>query len=224
MLLSLVAKILWWWFLACLLAITEIEMEGKFGWATRTATAYRVTGWPARIYGAAMNGKPLSYWNLFMQMFLFLFGHAGYAFGLPFTWTRELEILYTLTWWAVIWDFTWFGLHPDYNPKGRNTWNMEKLFAGAWWHLRRHAHWPLKGLPVDYTMGLRNVLILGLISTFIAEDREQQVLECLGLVGGTSVLVVLTLVFGTKPYQTWYAQAHDPAKDERHLVVPNSHR
>lgn len=189
--------------LALIKAFAEIELEGKHGWAARSATSFRVRGKFAEFYAARMNGKPVTFWNVSEQLFFFV---ALLAIGF-------------LAWLAV-YDFDWFLFHVHYNKDGANLWNWEKMFpAEAWWHkVRIERAGFFKGLPVDY-LGVVLLPPLGAVRCFTGWSF-------LPIIQTTVFMIVVVAVtalayrFGLLPYQRWYVEAHKPENDERHLAIP----
>src|SRR5260221_11674434 len=86
---GLIAKILFWSVLATVVACIEIESEGEHGWADKTPTWFRTTGFWGKAYGRLMGGKPLTGYHAFMFFFpVFLF-HAHFFMGVAWTGAGE---------------------------------------------------------------------------------------------------------------------------------------
>jgi hypothetical protein len=136
-----VVTALFWFSFALLIAAVEIESEGKWGWAEKAPTWYRVDGVAAKIYGALMSGKPLTGYHLVMFIFpLFIF-HIPFFAGVQWTVKRELMACAMYFAWCPLWDFLWFVLNPHYGIA-----NFSK--ANVWWHAK--SIWVAGLFPVDY--------------------------------------------------------------------------
>ncbi len=127
--------------LAVTLALTEIEIEGRHGWAEKTSTWYRTRGPAARLWGVFTNGKPLTGYHLSLGLFLLLVFHLPFAIAVPWTVSGELTTLATFILWTTVWDFLWFILNPHYGLRHFRPKNI-------WWHRR----W-VGPIPQDYLIG-----------------------------------------------------------------------
>lgn len=118
---------LFWFALALLFALVEIEAEGKHGRAEKMPTWYRTTGLAARLYGAVMDAKPLTGYHLFMFFIPLLIAHVPFFSGTRWSVAAECAQLALFFAWCVAWDYLWFILNPHYGVK---------LFSkdSVWWH------------------------------------------------------------------------------------------
>jgi len=125
--------------MALVLAVLEIQIEGKDGWAKNLPTwKPPLHTWYAQLYSRLMFQKRLTGYHLAMYLFVILIFYFPYAFGLPFTlfnWTKTLSFYFLFT---MVWDFLWFVLNPHYSLA-----KFKKQYI-PW-----HVVW-LFGLPIDY--------------------------------------------------------------------------
>jgi hypothetical protein len=140
----LVLKIVFWSFFATIVACVEIEAEGKYGWAEKMPTWYRVQGFLPRLFGFFMNGKPLTGYHAFMFFVPLLIFHVPFVSGIPWTGPAELQALAMYFAWSVLWDYHWFVLNPHY--AGRFSKDR------VWWH--KKSPWVFGIFPLDYLGGL----------------------------------------------------------------------
>jgi hypothetical protein len=109
--------------LAFLFAKVEIEIEGGDGWAAKLPTWRLQNKLTDIFYG----GRPLTGYHLWVQLFVLVFCHVPFAFGLPFTARSEaLVIAFMILFWIVE-DFLWFVVNPRFG--------IRKFKATEiWWH------------------------------------------------------------------------------------------
>ncbi len=102
--------------LALLIAIVEIEAEGKYGWAEKMPTWYRTTGWFAKFYRAMIH-KPLTGYHLALAPFtagIFIYPMVANS---NLTWAGVFIAAGQWFVWVTVWDFAWFVLNPSYGIK-----------------------------------------------------------------------------------------------------------
>lgn len=132
---SVALMLVWVSLLACLFALTEIQIEGAAGWAANLPTWRIEQHWLLDLFwgGRAMTGYHACVFSFMALMFhypFFLFGR--------WTWRLEARALASLMLFWVIEDFLWFVLNP--------AWGLARFNpAGVPWH----HHWAL-GAPTDY--------------------------------------------------------------------------
>ena len=108
--------------LALVLALWEIQIEGKDGWASKTP-AWRIEkGWPVKLMG----GRPITGYHVFMTLFLVAVVHLPLFFT-PWSWRLESLLLGFYVGMVFLEDFLWFVLNPHYGVK-----NFRK--GKIWWH------------------------------------------------------------------------------------------
>ena len=109
-------------FLAFILALWEIQIEGKDGWAAKLP-AWRIEkGWLVRLSGE----RPITGYHFFMTLFLIAIIHLP-LFFVPWSWQLESLLLGFYVGTVFIEDFLWFALNPHYGIK-----NFHK--GKIWWH------------------------------------------------------------------------------------------
>jgi hypothetical protein len=127
---------LYFFAIALVLALLEIQIEGAYGWAEKLPTwrwqTPRVLRWA---------GKPITGYHVFLLLFILLFMHLPMMY-VGFSLEREVEILSLFSLLAVFWDFLWFVCNPHFG--------LARFHAlHVWWF----KSWML-GLPAAYFSGL----------------------------------------------------------------------
>lgn len=109
-------------FMAIILALWEIQIEGKDGWAAK-APCWRIEkGWIVKLMG----DRPLTGYHFFMTIFLIAFVHLP-IFFISWNWRLESLLIGFYLGMALIEDFLWFVLNPAYGLK-----NFRR--GKIWWH------------------------------------------------------------------------------------------
>lgn len=131
--------------LSFLFAKVEIEIEGGDGWAEKLPT-WRVQN---RLTDLLYGGRPLTGYHLWVQLFVLVFCHVPFAFGLPITLKNEaLVVAFMILFW-ILEDFLWFVVNPKFG--------IRKFKASEiWWH--RKAWWLVA--PREY-------FVMGALSVFL---------------------------------------------------------
>jgi hypothetical protein len=109
-------------FMAVVLALWEIQIEGKDGWAANSPGWRIEKGWPMRLTG----GLPLTGYHVFMAAFIFAIIHLPLFFTV-WSWRLECLLLGFAVGMLLLEDFLWFVLNPFY---GLKTFRKGKI----WWH------------------------------------------------------------------------------------------
>ena len=108
--------------LAIILALWEIQIEGKDGWAANLPGWRIKTGWLIKLTG----GRPITGYHVFMTLFLIIIVHLPLIFT-AWSWRVESLLLGFYVGMIFIEDFLWFILNPDYGIKSFRKGNV-------WWH------------------------------------------------------------------------------------------
>lgn len=111
-------------FMAFILALWEIQIEGKDGWAAKAPTWRIEKGWVMRLTG----GRPFTGYHLFMTIFLIAIVHLP-VFFLGWRWQLECALLGFYIGMVLLEDILWFALNPHYGIK---SFRKGKI----WWHKR----------------------------------------------------------------------------------------
>lgn len=169
-------------FLLCsMLAEVEIQIEGEAGWAANLPT-WRTTN-PAITW--IFGGKPVTGYHVFMNLFLLLIYHFPLLFGHP-TLEKEAKILWTWATAAVVWDFMWFALNPEYGITRYSARNV-------WWFKT----WAL-GVPVDYFVGIGMSFLFWMFPAI--KHREAASHRALRWIVSTGLLVFLAALTASFRY------------------------
>jgi len=123
-------------FLAFLLALWEIQIEGKDGWAAKLPCWRIERGWLIKLSG----GRPITGYHFFMTLFLIAIVHLP-LFFVPWSWRLECLLLGFYVGMVFLEDFLWFVLNPHYGiknfRKGKIWWHK------PWWGPIPALYWPL---------------------------------------------------------------------------------
>ena len=109
----------YFFFIALILALLEIQIEGPHGWAEKLPTwrwdSPRIRRW---------FGKPVTGYHLCLVTFILLLLHLPQFHG--GSWDREADLLAMFFLLTVIWDFLWFACNRHYGVarfrKGQIWW------------------------------------------------------------------------------------------------------
>lgn len=172
--------------MAVLLALVEIEIEGKHGWAERIPTWYRTTGFCGKFWGVLLAGKPFTGYHLFLNAFLLAVLHFGFFMGLEWSLRAELLLAAKYFVFAVFWDFLWFVFNPFYGLK-----NYKK--EGVWWFAK--SRWLFGLFPLDYACGLA----ISLVPAYLVGGIGHQLILIGLMLTMTFVAIVLSPL-----YHRWY--------------------
>lgn len=134
--------------IALVLALLEIQIEGKEGWASNL---------PVWRPGWKFLSKEITGYHGLLILLLLLFFHFPFVSGGGWSLSSELKILSLFFIFVSVWDFLWFVLNPHFPLK---KFKAEHI----WWH----KNW-LLGLPTDYYGSLVISLIV-LLPLFISGD------------------------------------------------------
>lgn len=188
---------IFYFILAALVAMVEIEIEGKYGWAEKLPTWYRTQGFAARVYGVIMASRPLTGYHALMFVLIPMFFHLPFASGMEWSIEVELQTLAMYFAWCPLWDFLWFVLNPHYGI-GR----FQKKYI--WWHAK--VKW-IGRVPLDYLVGIALSVVLALGAGHL---REQLV-----ILGTLMLLLVITIALAPK-FRRWRIRMDE--RDDRPLA------
>jgi hypothetical protein len=118
------------------LALMEIEIEGKDGWAANLPT-FRIKGWWHKIFKKELTG-----YHIMLLTLVTLFAHLPLVIAKRFSLELEMLVISQLIMFFIYEDFLWFVFNPNYKLK-----NFKKGYV-PW-----HTSW-LSGLPTDYWLGM----------------------------------------------------------------------
>lgn len=174
-------KILYIYVIGLVLAVVEIQIEGRDGWAANLPAWKPTPGSRTHTIVHTLTKKDLTGYHISLFALLLLFFH------LPFIWTgtwslmAEFEALAFFFLFAVVWDYLWFVLNPhysvaDFNPKT------------VWWHRL----W-IFGWPADYFIGVMIASIFFIPN--ILSSGTQGWIELALFLGINGVLTWLIILF-----------------------------
>lgn len=196
-----------WFLIAFVLAGLECEIEGPDGWASGLPTCRVENRWVTLVLRPFFGGRPITLYHCYMFSLVVLLCHAGYAQGMPFSWTGEWRIISALFLLCLTWDFLWFMLNPAYGPENFRREKVE-------WH--KHRPWVLGLFPVDYAIGFVLSLafaVLGWISD------EALIFDVFNGVVGYGVWGFL-LGIAADAFAPWYRRWRAKKKPERAYRTP----
>lgn len=141
--------------LATVLAILEIQIEGKNGWAMNLPTwrPNKVNRF-IKIYKKLMSDREVTGYHITMFTFVLLILHLPYAFGQTLNLVNWLMTISLFFIFVILWDFLWFVLNP-YHPLKK--FNKEHI----WWHKKWWAR-----APLDYYLSILLSFIVLLPAVF----------------------------------------------------------
>lgn len=147
--------------MAMILAMLEIQIEGKYGWAHNLPTwRPKKKNLVIRAYQKIMGGREVTGYHLLMFTFVFLIFNFPYFYGLEFNFQNYLQTFSLFLIFIILWDFLWFVLNP-YHPLKK--FRQEHI----WWHKK----W-LGRAPVDYYLGLLISLLILCPITLINNNSD----------------------------------------------------
>lgn len=188
---------LFYFILATLVAMVEIELEGKYGWAEKLPTWYRTRGTAAKVYGMVMSGRPLTGYHALMFVLVPLIFHLPFASGMEWSIEAELRTLAMYFAWCPLWDFLWFVLNPHYGIR-----RFQKKYI--WWHAK--VKW-IGPVPLDYIVGWVLSVLLALGAGYLRERL---------FILGTFVLLFLVTIALAPMYRRWRIKMD--RRDDRSLA------
>jgi len=113
-------------FLAFILALWEIQIEGKDGWAAKLPGWRIDKGWLMKLTG----GRPLTGYHVYMTLFLISMVHLPFFF-VSWSWRLESLLLGFYVGMVFLEDFFWFLLNPFFGIK--NFRKGKILWHKRWW-------------------------------------------------------------------------------------------
>ncbi len=130
-------------FMALVLAVLEIQIEGAHGWAKNLPT-WRPSkeNIVVRLWKKFLSGRDVTGYHITMFLLVILIFHLPFVFGLTRSFFLEVKILSLLFLFFALWDFLWFVCNPHYPLR----------------HFRKeHIDWHKKwffGFPRDYWIAI----------------------------------------------------------------------
>lgn len=113
-----VANIIFILVIAFLIAKLEIQIEGKDGWAKNLPTWKINNKLTRQILGKDYHLTGYHFWA-FLTIFTFM--QLPFFIGVPFSLFLELKLISMLLLIAVLEDFLWFVLNPDFGIRKFNS-------------------------------------------------------------------------------------------------------
>ncbi len=185
------------------LALVEIEVEGKYGWAERIPTWYRTTGFAGRLWGLIMGGKPLTGYHLFLNILLLSMFHFKFLDGAEWSGATELTTLAKFFAMTVCWDFMWFVFNPNYTLKNYKRENI-------WWFAK--SYWVFGIFPFDYVAGWGASVLLAGLSGLAEHSAIASAMNQMCLLGFLLVFIFIAIIL-SPVYRWWYKKMR--LKDNR---------
>jgi hypothetical protein len=160
---------------ALVLALLEIQIEGPHGWAERLPT-WR---WDSPAVRRWL-GKPVTGYHVLLNLFILLLLHLP-AVVSGTSVAREAEILSIYFLLCVGWDFLWFACNPHF---GLRRFRPEHVWWFRGWWL---------GVPRSYFGGVALSAAFCILSAR-AEDRQARALSWGLLIGQFIAFTALTIL------------------------------
>lgn len=195
---------LYWFLVALLLALTEIEVEGRYGWSEKTQTWSKKFSLKKISFGKILSTRTLTGYHIFLNLFLFIFAHSPFVFFREFSISAELQLLSTYLIWNIFWDFLWFIMNPYY---GLSKFKPKSV----WWF--GEEPWVLGKLPLKYFLQLA----LALLFVYIAQSMNGTtglVLEQIELILWCIIFSVLTHFLLRPVYHRYYTSVEKLRKKD----------
>ncbi len=188
---------LYWFLVALALALTEIEIEGKHGWAEKTATWSKRVSLPKGFF-LFSGSRVLTGYHIFLNIFLIIITHSPLVFFKTFSWSSEFQLISTYLIWALFWDLLWFIFNPYYGWK-------EFAPNAVWWF--GEEPWLMNKLPLKYFIQIGIGLLLITISSQLSGDKRV-ILDFLILIATFIALTLLSHLFLRRIYHSYYWRTH----------------
>lgn len=177
---DLIIQIFYLFFLSLILAVFEIQVEGKDGWAKNLPT-WRPPGdkWYSKVYGKIAGEKELTGYHLLFLILILSFLHYPYFSGKIWNLSSEYITMSLFLIVNVVWDFLWFVLNPYYD--------FMHFWKGlTWWHKKWFLH-----LPTGYWFALAASAVLYTRLSL----RAALLKEWLEIIALFSILIFSTIIF-----------------------------
>ena len=181
-------KVFYFYVLAFFLAILEIQIEGRHGWAEKLPAWRPKKDGSLDIFFRKISGqKELTGYHLALNIFILLFFHWPFIWNWHWDVWSELEILAFYILFTTVWDFLWFVLNPNYSLRSFNKNNV-------WWHKK----WIGK-IPTDYYFGIFGTIIL-FLPEMLWLDFMSAIYKIIILFAVNLVLIILTVIIYPRAY------------------------
>lgn len=189
MLIPFLFKVIYFYLISVALALLEIQIEGKDGWAAKLPTwRARPDSKIAKFYAKIMSDKELTGYHFILNIFLLLFMHWPFIWNWSWNIYQELEIMSLFMLFVVVWDFLWFIMNPHFSLENFGP-------ANVWWHKK----WTGR-IPTDYFFGIGAAIIL-FLPEILNIDLMQGIYKVLILLGVNAVLTFLIIKIDPYTYK-----------------------
>ncbi|MFH1565433.1 MAG: hypothetical protein ABIC82_06400 [bacterium] len=136
-------------FMALILAIIEVQIEGENGWASKLPTWRPKEGSGLdRFFSKMMSGKPTTGYHIAVFSFVLLIMHYPFFAGASWSWTSELQTLSLFLLFSAVWDLLWIVVNPHFGIKKIGVDHI-------WWHSKRAGI-----IPFDYILAFVGSFVL----------------------------------------------------------------
>lgn len=187
---SLLAKPIYIFIMALILAILEVQIEGKHGWAANLPTwRPQPNKWYVKIFKKFTAGKEMTGYHLSIFSFVFLIFHLPFFWGNSWSLSKEAEALAVVALFFPVWDYLWFVVNPHFTVKD---------FKGE--HIFWHRSWFLN-LPSDYWLAFLISLVLAVVANYFLNPGY--LINWLVMVVVFLILTILTKSFIKKFKPAW---------------------
>lgn len=130
-------------FMALILAIIEVQIEGENGWASKLPVWRPEAGSRVdKFFSKIMSGKPTTGYHIAVFSFVLLIMHYPFFAGADWHWKGELQTLSLFLLFSAVWDLLWIVVNPHFGIKKIGIDHI-------WWHRKR-----VGIIPFDYILAL----------------------------------------------------------------------
>ncbi|HSX48006.1 MAG TPA: hypothetical protein VLF41_00655 [Candidatus Nanoarchaeia archaeon] len=181
--------------MAVVVAIMEIETEGKHGWAQHLPTWYRTEGRVAQLYIKSTGRPALTGYHAAITPLPFLIFLLPMVYTSHFSLAGVLMVAAIYFVWTIVWDFSWFALNPHYGvAKFRR--NRVWWFSQERWHFGR--------VPESYIKATLTSLAFATLSGAASGGAVNGLTWSVEQIGWYLVFTALLVRFGAPAFRKYY--------------------
>lgn len=194
---------IFFFFLCLSYALLENEIEGKYGWAWKLPTWYKVRGPIATPFSKYfLGGRPCNGYNMTMLFFTTMFFHFPFMVGLEWSIVKELEIIALIFLFWPVNEFLRIVMCPDLTIV---KFKRDQL---PW---RKHMKWVSKDrIPFDHLQAIAIFFVLSFLAIlFSAGENALKLLTSISLFYLTVFACTAIAVIFSPIYHKWYRKMRE---------------